>query len=522
MTSFYEEIQKLDKMSDEKEDIQSRASVDKWIFRLLLLLAGVTPLIVLANAQEVISPLISNVDALLTGIKGDLFTYYKSLFVIVITLIMSTLLVFKIFIVNGEIRRTPVNYLIGLFMLAIIFSTALSDNIAISLMGQYNRSDGAISWLCYLTILFIAMNISYPKNAIKYIMYALLPFVFINLYITTMSFYGKDLLQNKGVQKIISLVLPNEAIISDNSTLVGTLNQWNYMSGMFAMIIAMYLAWVFIEKSWKQSIIGLIAALASVVVLLMSISTSGFLTTIVCLILLVILIFKVKDKKKALLLLIIFISVSTLALHMLAKKDSRVWDESVGFFFNNPYSNEETTSDIQVIDRYSYFNLVNKTYASDNSFALPILPERATSFGSGRGYIWGETFKLIKEKPVLGYGLDSLLYNFPHYQLESRKGMYSETMLVDKPHNLFIGIFYGTGIVGFIALLALAILQTGLFAKVLFVKPDNLMSIVVGIGVIAYFIQSMFNDSLPGVTTLAFILMGIMIAIVSNNSLERR
>ena len=46
MSSFYDVI-----LNDEEEDLRSRKNIDKWIFRLLLLLLGVMPLIVLANVE---------------------------------------------------------------------------------------------------------------------------------------------------------------------------------------------------------------------------------------------------------------------------------------------------------------------------------------------------------------------------------------------------------------------------------------------------------------------------------------
>ena len=50
MSSFYDVI-----LNDEEEDLRSRKNIDKWIFRLLLLLLGVMPLIVLASKFFIIN-----------------------------------------------------------------------------------------------------------------------------------------------------------------------------------------------------------------------------------------------------------------------------------------------------------------------------------------------------------------------------------------------------------------------------------------------------------------------------------
>lgn len=512
MTSFYEELNKSGKMSDEKENAQSRANVDKWIFRLLLLLIGVMPLIVLANVEQVVSPLISNIDTLSSGVKGDLFTHYKGLFVIVITIITGAMLLAKVFFMGGQIRKTPINYAIGLFAFAIIISTVFSPNITVALNGQYNRSDGAISWLCYLALMFIAMNIDYPKNVIKYVMYTMMPFVFINLFIITMNFYGKDLLQYGWMQKLVSMALPEGANISEGSTLVGTLNQWNYMSGMFAIMVVMYLTASIFEKSLLRAIGYLLVAVMSVAIMLMSLSTSGFLTF--CVMMLVILFVALKSEKrvKKLVIVAVFLMFSALILHVLATKEDRVWNESIGFFIDaNPYGWKSEAS-IEIPKEFSVFEVV---YAAEK-FELPDLPERGMSVGSGRAYIWSKTFNLLEERPLFGYGLDTLIYNFPHYNSDARAGLADENTITDKPHNMYVGWLYGTGAIGLLSVMILIALSLFKPLKVAIKNNDSIIWIM-GVAWGAYLIQAVFNDSLPGTSAPMWVIAGIMLAITLKN-----
>lgn len=509
MTSFYEELHKSKKYSDEKENTQSRVNVDKWIFRLLLFLIGFMPLVVMGNIEEIISPLISNIDILSSGTKGDLFTHYKALLVLIITIIVGLLFLAKVFFMDGVIRKTYLNYVLGIFVVVIVISTITSPNISIALNGQYNRSDGAISWLCYVALMFIAMNIEYPKNVITYIMYTMIPFVFLNLYIITMNFIGKDLLQNSRIQKIVSIMLPEGANISEGSQLLGTLNQWNYMSGMFAMMTVMYLTWAVITKKWIETILGAIVASASIVVMFMSVSTSGFLTVVVLIPLIIISLLRLKNKKKAITAFFIFLAIVAPIFHILAEKDSRIWNESFGFFTEkNPYLNEITT----------HSSIKNVVFASENTLVLPIIPERATSAGSGRVYIWNKTLNLVKDRAILGYGSDSLVYNFPHYNIDSRAGMWDENTIVDKPHNEFIGALYGFGVVGLITLVAL-LATVGFITYVVLLKKAW-SSFILAITALAYFAQAMFNDSLPAISAFAFIFIGMLIAMEQNDNKE--
>lgn len=518
MVSFYEELHKRDMLSDEKENAQSRASIDKWIFRLFLFLIGVMPLIVMAKVEEVISPLVSNIDVLSSGTKGDLFTQYKALMILIFTIVTGSLLLVKVFFMDGHIRKTKLNYVLGAFVIAILISTVMSPNVSVALNGLYNRADGAISWLCYIALMFIAMNIKYPKNAVRSIMYTMMPFVYINLYIITMNFYSKDLLQNSWMQKLVSIMLPEGASISEGSTLVGTLNQWNYMSGMFAMMTVMYLAWSIVEKSWKVSLVGTITAAASIAVMLMAISTSGFLTVVVILPLIVVLMFKINNRLKSITLFLTFIIVTIPIFDLLAEKDSRVWSESIGFFIDtNPYLNEESATSIKLKPD---FNLMSKVYAAESTFELPVLPERSLSFGTGRGYIWEETLKLVKERPLVGYGSDTLVYNFPHYQIESRAGLLDEHTIVDKAHNTYLSILYGMGIFGFIAFVVILIWNVLVYIKTLFGKQSgNQQYLIIGLMILAYSFQALFNDSLPAITSIVFVLLGISFSVLNKETI---
>ncbi|MEG0577645.1 MAG: O-antigen ligase family protein [Bacilli bacterium] len=460
------------------------------------------PLIVLANVEQVVSPLISNVDVLSSGTKGDLFTHYKALFVVVITIMTGAMLLVKVFFMNGQIRKTPINYVIGLFAFAIILSTVFSPNITVALGGQFNRSDGAISWLCYLALMFIAMNIEYPKNVVNYVMYTMMPFVFINLFIITMNFYGKDLLQYGWMQKIVSITLPEGASISEGSQLLGTLNQWNYMSGMFAMMTVMYLTYSLLSKSNWSKFTTLFIAIVSMAITLMSLSTNGFFTILCITPFIIWIAIKSKDLKRNIASLVIFIICTGGLIHVLASHNEKVWSESVGFLLtgDNPYA--------EIVSEGINISLLgNSVSASSSEFELPVLPEGKWGAGTGRIYIWKESIKLMEDRPLLGYGLDSLTYHFPHYQLEARGNLVVET-IVDKPHNIYVGVLFGVGGIGFILFLVI-ILYTlkNVFKEIVYVNSKLTTLAIVWL---AFLIQSLFNDTTPAIVGVLFIVIGII------------
>lgn len=508
MSKFYEKVT----YRDVEEDIQSQKSADKWIFGLLLIIIGFVPLIVMASVTEVQSPLITNVSALTGGTKGDLFTHYKALTILIITILAVVVFVAKILFMNGEIRKTKLNYAIGAFAVAIVLSTIFSPNISIALHGQYNRADGAISWLCYLALFFIALNIEYPKKVLNYILYALYPFVIINLFIITMNFYGNDLLQNAVVKKLIMLFLPAGANIGEGSTLVGTLNQWNYMSGMFAIMTVLFIAAALFEKSLVRSIVHIIIALSSLSIVFMSLSSSGFITIVVLLPLLIFYLFKTEATKKSILLFLTFLILTVPIFHTLALQVPKVWYETIGLVFKyNPYDVYVEPGTTSYKFNKEEVLVITKAYAAEK-FELPVLPERDTSAGSGRLYIWSKSIDLVEQRPLFGYGLDTFMYNFPHFSIDARAGMYDETMIIDKPHNMYIGWLYGTGVIGLLCSLVIVFMTLVNSLKGA-IKQNQSFSWILGIAWGAYLIQSLFNDSLPGTSAVMWVIAGILLAL---------
>lgn len=511
MTKFYEKVA----YRDVEEDIQSQKSVDKWIFGLLLLVIGFVPLIVMGSIIEVQTPLITNVSALTGGAKGDLFTHYKALATLVITIFAVIIFMTKIIFMNGEIKKTKLNYVLGIFALTIVLSTIFSPNISIALHGQYDRSDGALSWLCYLALFFIAMNIDYPKKVLNYILYSLYPFVIINLFIITMNFYGHDLLQKETIKKIVMSFLPAGANIGESSILVGTLNQWNYMSGMFAIMTVLFLTATALEKNIGRAIGHLIIAVMSIAVMLMSISTSGFVTVCVMMFVVLFAAFKSEKKLQSFVMMAIFLVATVPVFNILASKDARVWNESVGFLIeSNPYIKESAALPTSLNNTGEY-DWMAKAYAAEK-FDLPVLPERGLSAGTGRFYIWEKAIELVKERPIFGYGLDTFMYNFPHNSIDARAGMYDENTIIDKPHNIYIGLLYGTGIIGFLSVIVLLIMSLLKPLRVV-IKQNQSIIWILGIAWGAYLLQALFNDSLPGTSTVMWVIAGILLAMTLNN-----
>lgn len=193
---------------------------------------------------------------------------------------------------------------------------------------------------------------------------------------------------------------------------------------------------------------------------------------------------------------ILFCIASVAGVHVLAKENAKVWDESFGFFISsNPYQEESISFNSDI------FNWDNRVYAADAQFELPA-PAESGGAGSGRVYIWSYIMDLVKDRPMLGYGLDTLIYNFPHNNKDARANLETQEVIVDKPHNMYLGILYGTGIIGFVAFLALILIVVGRSLKA--VLNGKTSTIVLAVATLAFLCQAVFNDTLPNSCTVIY------------------
>lgn len=137
--------------------------------------------------------------------------------------------------------------------------------------------------------------------------------------------------------------------------------------------------------------------------------------------------------------------------------------------------------------------------------------------GSSRGYIWSRSIPMLKDAIILGQGPDTYPITYPqHDYMGKLKYLYSVDMVVDKPHNLYLQIALGTGVLSLIALLVFWgwYFFYGLF---IYIKhgPNSITDysgVSILAGITGYLIAGLFNDSLVSVAPMFWLLLGIGLA----------
>ena len=138
--------------------------------------------------------------------------------------------------------------------------------------------------------------------------------------------------------------------------------------------------------------------------------------------------------------------------------------------------------------------------------------------GSSRGYIWSRSIPLMKRSLLLGNGPDTFAMVFPQNDLMGKWWAYdTANMIIDKPHNLYLGLFINNGGVAFIGFMLLIVTYLIQGFRLYTFKGIYNHKEVVGasimLAIIGYLGAGFFNDSVVPVAPIFWILLGTGIAV---------
>lgn len=167
-----------------------------------------------------------------------------------------------------------------------------------------------------------------------------------------------------------------------------------------------------------------------------------------------------------------------------------------------------------------------KMMGSGGRLTEPIVAERFTlfdgleSFASNRGYIWGRSIPLLHDYLIKGSGADNYPMAFPQDDFIAKMNTswdISANLVIDKPHNMYLQTAINTGVVSFIALLAIwcmyIVNSLRLYCKMSFDTMDEFIGSTCFIGITGYLVAAVFNDSITSVAPIFWIMLGLGISI---------
>ncbi len=131
---------------------------------------------------------------------------------------------------------------------------------------------------------------------------------------------------------------------------------------------------------------------------------------------------------------------------------------------------------------------------------------------SFRGYIWSGYLSTMFNNLFLGYGEDTYAIVFPQNDVVSKFNYYAQQwgMLVDKPHSMYIGIFFSFGILAIILFISCISYMLQKYFKFITINEEivdiNVVSLFILI--VLVFVSGVFNDSVIPIMLNLFIFSG--------------
>ena len=142
--------------------------------------------------------------------------------------------------------------------------------------------------------------------------------------------------------------------------------------------------------------------------------------------------------------------------------------------------------------------------------------ENSQDFATYRGYIWSRTLPLIKDTILIGHGADTFALYFPQadYAGKYNIGYFSDAtdIVIDKPHNMYLGMAVNTGVISLIAALCVfafyLIDSFKIYSKNEYSGFISLMGAGVFVAVCGFLVAGLVNDSTVQVMPTFYALLG--------------
>ncbi len=162
-----------------------------------------------------------------------------------------------------------------------------------------------------------------------------------------------------------------------------------------------------------------------------------------------------------------------------------------------------------------------------NSVLADVAPVKASTlikneaFASGRGYIWSRSLPLLKGALVWGYGPDTFAFTFPQNDFVGKLNYGSIWVIIGKPHNWYLQIALGSGLLSLLCLLiyfALYCIKT-LQRHFRGFWENSGLAMGILLSVIGFFLTGVFNDSVVSVSPILWMLAGFGIRLLHDGEL---
>lgn len=440
--------------------------IDSISFILVVMIAAILPLI--AIPKVVATPIN-------TWYFLDYIGYYKVIFLLIVSIFMVTIMLFK-----AIARKQRIKFSIPLimFVLWVLLSLFFARDKVVAFVGYTLRWQGFVAYFCYGVVFTFVVNMLKPKYIGKLLVALFVCASIISVH-SLLNYYGIEPLEIP-----ISKLFGYAGVKIDPSVSRGTLGNRNTGGAYFTVFTIVSLVLFLKNQSKKRNILFYFALLISYSGLIVSLTRVSWIGTI-CAMVFSAWLFR-RDIKKYIPKISIVVFSFILVLLVL-----------------------DITGGGKIAGRY--YSLKDQVEQAQNG--------NVEGFGTNRFYIYRRTFKVIADNPIVGVGPDCFAYvgGISREEYEEHPEL-SGIGYFDKVHSEYLEFAATMGIPAliFYVWFILSIFVPWLRKKGE-MKPEIL---AVFLGLTGYLMQACFNFGAISVLPVFFVLLGILKSAFINENNE--
>ena len=145
---------------------------------------------------------------------------------------------------------------------------------------------------------------------------------------------------------------------------------------------------------------------------------------------------------------------------------------------------------------------------------------------SGRGYVWGRTIPLLRDRLVTGSGPDTFVLCFPQNDYVARYRCGFDDTIFTRPHNFYLQMGVQTGVLSLVSFLAFYVIyfvrSCVLYCFKKFSKQEEWMGFILFLSTVGFMAAGFANDSLIVVSPVFYVLLGAGMAVNNKFFLKRK
>lgn len=361
---------------------------------------------------------------------------------------------------------------ISLFFIIAFIACFLSNNKSLAFLGDNYRFEGFFTYVGYLGFAVLGLSLRNEKDLNKYV----------NLSLIVASIICIIVLQANDFSRIISNIYPGEYYLYS-----GPFYHYNHF-GYYLLVICLLCIYMVYSQKGYMKIPYLLLNVIFMYTFTLNNTFGAYLAYIFGLLLIL---FIIKIKKHLIEIIIILLTLFGTAIGTY-RNEKNIVQENFQELFNDF---KKIFAPVNVNNTIQSILVPYRVYAINND-DVP-LENAILSVGTGRFELWYTSIKIIKERPLIGYGFENGTALFKKYGVAQSRA-----------HNILFEMGMNVGIIGLTCYLIIMINILKKGRQI--IKNNKYYQIFAYILFCSYIVNLMFGNSMYYTSPYFYILIGLI------------